>query len=481
MSAFSEMLSNEISESNMSVMRISACANISRSIVTKIVNGQKIPTLDELDAIMAVMPLSKAKRNFLMQELDNARFGSAACRQLDEIIRKNEFSPPLTHFSMQQLKMPQNEKWNITRKQDGINMLKTHTEVLVYVLEAVKREVDSCAAPMLYTNITIDNKILQESIISILADASVKVNFKICTQITKNEAKGNLGNFLKILDCSPLLIGDGDILYEYTSETADILPFGFSDYILLSDEVIFINSRLDRAFAITDKETVAGFADMCQTRIDGMRSLVRRYSSIFDLFDYIKKVTSPLSYVCYFQHAPCIAPFMEYEQMQDVARTEFPEISGILPSLYTYYSSYKTRLKKGAFTRKGLYNFAKTGKLHDFPAEYVNPASAEARKQILTKMLATVKSGCSDLRIINEDFVDFPIDTMIDYMKDCHLMFSMTPSSVADFSGQVGVVTNEATLLEEASNFFDMLFESRYLYTRSRSEEIITQCINEIK
>ena len=57
MSAFSEILSNEISENDMSVMRIAACANISRSIVTKIVNGQKIPTLDELNAIMDVIPI----------------------------------------------------------------------------------------------------------------------------------------------------------------------------------------------------------------------------------------------------------------------------------------------------------------------------------------------------------------------------------------------------------------------------------------
>ncbi len=481
MSAFSEILSNEISENDMSVMRIAACANISRSIVTKIVNGQKIPTLDELNAIMDVIPISKAKKCSLMQELDIARFGSAACRQLDDIIKKNELSSPFTQFSMQKLKIPRHEKWNISCKGNGINMLKTHTEVLVYVLEAVKREVDTVSAPKVYTNLTIDNKILHESVVSILADVSERVNFKMCTQITKNKAKGSLGNFLRVIDCAPFFIGSGDILYEYTSEKTDILPFGFSYYILLSDEVIFVNENLDKALAITDRETVDGFADMCQKRMDGMKSLVRRYSSVFDLFDSIKKSMRSLSYTCYFQHSPCVAPFMEYEQMQQVARVEYPEINEILPSIHMYYSSYKNRLKKGAFTKKGLYDFAQTGMLYDFPEEYVRPAPVESRKQILSKLLEAIENGSSDFRIINEDFVDFTIDTMIDYMKDCQLMFSVTTSSAADFSGQVGVVTSEATLLDEASNFFDMLFESRYLYTKTRSAEIIARCINDIR
>ena len=481
MSAFSEMLLNEMNENNMSVMRVSACANISRSIVTKIVNGQKIPTLDELTAIMNVIPISKAKKYSLMQELDIARFGSLGCRQLDEIVQRNELSSPFTKLSMQQMEIQHNDKWNISKKENGIRMLKTRTEVLLYVLEAVKREVKHNSAPMVYTNFSSDNKILQESIISILENVSDKVNFKICTQITKKERKGNLGNFLKILDCAPFYIGSGDILYEYTSERSDVLPFGFSDYIILSNEAIFANENLDRALVVTDKETVSDFTDMCQLRINGMRSLVRRYSSIFDLFDFIRKATKPLSYVCYFQHAPCVVPFIEYDQMQQIANTEFPEVEAVLPSLYEYYNAYKDRLKMGAFTRKGLYDFANTGMLYDFPEEYITPASVEVRKQILIKMLNAMRSGISDFRIINENFIDFPIDTMIDYMKDCQLMFSMTPSSAADFSGQVGVVADEATLLEEASNFFDMLFESRYLYTRAQSEEIIVQCINEIK
>ena len=66
MSAFSEMLFNEMNENNMSVMRVAACANISRSIVTKIVNGQKTPTHDELAAIISVIPISKAKKYLLM-------------------------------------------------------------------------------------------------------------------------------------------------------------------------------------------------------------------------------------------------------------------------------------------------------------------------------------------------------------------------------------------------------------------------------
>lgn len=480
MSAFSDMLFNEMNENNMSVMRVAACANISRSIVTKIVNGQKTPTHDELAAIISVIPISKAKKYLLMQELDIARFGSIVCRQLDEIIKRNELSSPFTKLSMREMEIQHNDKWNVSKKEDGIRMLKTHTEVLLYALEATKREVKHHFAPLLYTNVTSDNKILQETVISILSTVSDKVNFKICTQITKKERKGGLSNFLQILDCAPFFIGSGDILYEYTCEKSDILPFGFSDYILLSNEIIFMNDKLDRALVVTDKETVNDFTDICQTHMSGMRSLVRRYSSVFDLFDFIKKATKPLSYVCYFQHSPCVVPFMEYDQMQKIAKIDIPEVNDVLPSLYEYYNAYKDRLKMGAFTKKGLYDFVKTGILYDFPEEYVDPAPVEVRRDILSKMLSAMEEGVSDFRVINENFVDFPIDTMIDYMKDCQLMFSMTPSSASEFSGQVGVVTDEATLLEEASNFFDMLFESRYLYTKAQSLEIIKQCLNEI-
>ncbi len=481
MSAFSEMLFNEMNENDMSVMRVSACANISRSVVTKIVNGQKLPTLDELVAIMDVMPLSMAKKYSLMQELDIARFGSVACRQMDEVVKKNELAAPFSKLSMQHMEIQHNDKWNVSKRENGIRMLKTRTEVLLYILEAAKREVKHCSEPMLYTNFTYDNKILQESIVSILSSVSNKVNFKVCTQITKKEPKGNIGNFLRILDCASFFIGSGDMLYEYTSERSDVLPFGFSDYILLSNEVIFTNEKLDRALVITDRETVYDFIEMCQKRMEGMNSLVRRFSSVFDLFGYIKKSSNPLSYACYFQHAPCIVPFIEYDQMKQIARTDVPEVNAILPSLYEYYSTYKDRLKKGAFSKKGLYGFVNTGILQDFPEEYIKPVPVELRKQLLTKMLEMMKSGIFDLRVINENFVDFKIDAMIDYMKDCQLMFTTTPTNAVKFSGQVGVVTNEATLLEEASRFFDMLFKSRYLYTQAQSEKILEQCINEIQ
>lgn len=476
MSAFSEMLSNEISENDMSVMRIAACANISRSTVTKIVSGQKVPTLDELVAIMSVMPLSKAKRCSLMKELDNARFGRAVCDQMDEILKKTELSYPLVRLFKQDKDITE----HTLKPDNGIKMIDTRTELLIHALEAIRIEIQNHDAPILYTNYTSDYKMLQESVISLLAGVSDKVNFKICTQITKNARKKQLDNFVNIFDCAPFFVGNCDILFEYACEKADIIPFGFTNYIVLSDEVIFINDHADKALVVTERETVNGINEMCRIRMNGMKSLVRRCASVFELFEFMRKVPAKFPCTYYLQHDPCVAPFFEYEQMQQIARTEIPEVKEVLPSLYEYYGAYKNGMR-GAFSRTGLYEFARTGIINEFPSEYTKPVPVEIRRYVLTKMLNAMKNNISDFRIINENFINFSVDTITDYVKDFQLMFTWRPPEANGFVGSVSVVTNEATLLEEASTFFEVLFESRYLYTREQSADIIAQCINELR
>ncbi len=474
MSAFSEMLQSEIDSNNLSAMRISACTNISRPTVAKIINGQRLPTMEELVSIMALMPLTVSKRVSLMEELDNLRFGNGIYSSLKSALSKME-RLPVAYKTDGAYK----ESSEITYPENGILMINSRPELLYYALAALKNEIKNHSCPTVYTNTTRNYSILQENMVGLLVDADGKINFKICTQITKGTKKGSVENFEQLFDWTPFFMSNCDILYEYSPELTDVVPFGFTDYLVLSDVVIFANERLDKAMFITDKKTVEEVKTMCTGRMYGMKSLVRRCADVFEFFEFLKKTAMRVSYANYMQFAPCVIPFLEYEEAKTVARLEIPEVAAILPDIFEYYRKFISCVKKGAFTQKGIEDFLRNGKLFEIPEEYVNPVPKELRCKLLYRMLDMMENGDTDFRIINENFLKYPENACIEYVKDLQLVFTYKGKEKNDFSGRVNVVTAEATLLEEAASFFDNLFESRYLYTKKQSIDIFKRCLND--
>ncbi len=476
MSAFSEMLQNEIDSNGLSAMRISACTNISRPTVAKILSGQRLPTMDELVSIMALMPLSISRRASLMEELDNLRFGNRVCTSIKRVFSKTEILPVISKLGENQEKSAV-----LTYPDNGILMMNNRSEVLFYALNALKNEIEKHDCPIVYTNTTRNYRILQENMIGLLAGIGDKINFKICTQITKGKQKGSIENFEQLFDWTPFFVSNCDILYEYSPELSDVIPFGFTDYLVLSDVVIFANERLDKAMFITDEKTVEEVKAMCTSRMYGMKSLVRRCADVFEFFDFLKRSTTKVPYANYIQFAPCVIPFMEYEEAKTVAKLEIPEISALLPEIVEYYRQFIDCVKKGAFTQKGIEDFLSNGKLFEIPDEYVNPVPKELRRKLLCRMLDMMENGNADFRIVNENFLRYPENACIEYVKDLQLVFTYKGEEKDDFSGRVSVVTTETTLLEEAANFFDILFESRYLYTKKQSIDIFKRCLNDVK
>ncbi len=469
MSAFSEMLSCEIKQNDVSGMRISACTGISRANVSKILTGQKIPTHSELSLILSILPITQSKAHTIKEELDNTRFGISLCSQLEKLLKKVE-APPAPQ--------PTVLSHAVSSNIDKIGIIEGKTTVLSYIQNALQKEI-STASPTVYTNITSDCSLLQEGIMYVLANAESDVDFRICTNMDP-QTKNGFENFSRLFEWAPFFIKKCDILYEYSQENYNTIPFGYSKFLILHNTIILTNQATDSAVVFTEEAVVEKLKNFCRLRFSNMKSLVRRCSTPFEVFDITRKIPSKYSGYSYLQHYPCILPYLEYKHFQQIAKDDIPEVQAILPALYEYYIAHRNGLNRGAFTLSGLMDLSLNGTIKEVPKEYINPVPKEIRRYGLEKLLESIKNG-ADFRIVNENCLSLPENTVIDLWNECQLVFTWKPSNINSFTGQISSVTNEVTLLHEASKFFDVLFESRYLHTKDHSIDIITQCIESIK
>lgn len=470
MSAFSEMLSCEIKRHDISAMRISACTGISRANVTKILNGQKIPTHHELSLILSILPITQALSSTIMAELDNTRFGSSLCSQLEKLFKKMDISTQASQ--------------GYTSKEDmlnfdGIKMLEGKQNVLSFIHAMLHHEIIKAETPSIYTNITSDCPLAYELMTNALSSTTANVSLQISTKMNLHNNYG-FENFIRLFEFAPFFMKKCDILYEYGNCTAIASTFGYTNFLIVHDTMIMTNQDTDFAIVINKESVLNNLKSSCETHFSGMRNLVRRFSTPFEFFDDIYKDSSKHLGYSYLQHLPCIPPYLEYEHFEQVARTDIPQVKAILPELFNHYNINKNGLNRGAFTLAGLYEFVQKGTLARLPDEYIKPVSKEIRIYGLEKMLESIEEG-TDFRIINDSFLTIPQNTVIDLMNECQLTYTYQPPNIYEFAGQISFVTNEVTLLHEAAKFFDVLFESRYLHTRERSMEIIRQCIKDIK
>lgn len=471
MSAFSELLSEEIKLHDISAMKISVLTGISRSSITKILSGQKVPTQSELSSIISLMPLPLSSMHRLMTELDNIRFGSSTCAQLDSLLKKLGSFPAVCENDTA-------SDADLSSVKD-IELLQTSEQVHRYIAAYLEHEA-SLPHALVYSNITLENKAIQDKIIRTLSRAEGDCDFRLCVLLKRNEKEQGLDNFSTLFDWAPFFLKQCSIFYDYTAEKSTSMPFGYVHFIILSRVVILINESFTNALVISKPDIVENLRLSCEKRMLGMKNLIRRCNTAFEMFDTMKRISSKCSGFSYLQYYPCVLPFLEYAHFQEGAKMDIPQVRAILPELYKYYSSRKGDDNRGAFTLSGLIEFAKTGIISEIPREYTNPLSPGTRRAALMQILHEMKNG-SDFRVINDNFSSISQNAIVDLIDSSRLMFTWFSDKDDVFAGQISSVTNEIYLLKEAEKFFDALFQSRYLYTKEQSEDIIIRCMNEIK
>ena len=471
MSAFSELLSEEMRVNDISAMKISALTKISRSTITKFLSGQKLPSQEELSRIVSFIPITLEDQHRLMTELDNIRFGSSVCSQLDGLFKKMSFRPSAFHDHSP-------ASADITDEGDII-LLQSRSEMQKYIKSYIERETENPNTAV-YSNITAESGSIQQEILRILSNAGKGWDFNLCISLKKSSSELGFENLSALFDWAPFVLSKCNIYYEYVTEKTSVMPFGYVHFIILSKTVILMNEDFTNALVITKPDVVENLRRSARERITVMKSLVKRCTTIFDMFEKIKRAHSKYSGYTYLQYFPCIVPYLEYAHYEEIANTDIQQVRDILPDLYEYYQSRKKGFNRGVFTSAGLMEFAKTGIIPEIPREYASPVSPEVRKYALTQILREMQNG-SDFRIFNDNFVTLPSNIVIDLIAESQLTFMWLEHSDCGFAGQVSSVTNEIYLLQEADKFFDTLFESRYLYTKEQTADIIERCIAEIK
>lgn len=471
MSAFSELLYEKMKANDISAMKISALTKISRSTITKFLSGQKLPSQEELSRIISFIPITQDEQHRLMTELDNIRFGSSVCAQLDGLFKKMSSRPSAVsdHSPLSVDIAPA----------DDIMLLRSRSEIQKYIRSHIENE-SSSPNSAIYSNITSESGFIQEEMLRILSMAGKGSDFNLCVSLKKSASELGFENLSVLFDWAPFVLSECNIYYEYISERTSVMPFGYIYFIILSKSVMLLNEGFTNALIITKPDVVENLRSEARERITMMKSLVRRCTTIFDMFDKIKKAHSKYSGYTYLQYFPCIVPYLEYAHYEEIANTEIQQVRDILPELYEYYQSRKKGLNRGAFTSAGLMEFAKTGIIPEIPREYATAVSPEVRKYALTQILREMQNG-SDFRVFNDNFVSLPSNIVIDLIAESQLTFMWLEHPDCGFAGQVSSVTNEIYLLQEADKFFDTLFSSRYLYTKEQSADIIERCIAEIK
>lgn len=482
MSAFSEILSRYIAEKNIKVYSILQYCGLDRSTMYQIINGKRTPASRELfQKIAEALHLTPLEYQEFHEAYLISRMGQ------ETYYRRKSVEDFILNF-------PNNFSCAESLKPKRL----LHSELLEHA--------DSCACTALSTQVEINyflhhillcesNKkegrialLLQpdyEFLFSLLPGIkpakSLRIEQIICisktNQRNENHELFNL-NYLKAL--LPLYIGGMDYHPYYFYEDIYSHYYNLNVFpclILTSDYAITCTSDYKSGILFQDTAVVSMLWGL-------YHSYRNKCSSLFHVMNFIP--TSKEDFQSgFYQKAPsyilqpdaCMTPFLRREILEHSIIPVFAEGENIVESLDALLTSSRMQLETENmhiyFTKRGMLEFAQTGRMKEIPDEFYHAFTKEERCSMMQDLLPYCLNGT--YRILKK-----PLDHLTDNLHLCvnssfgYLLFNNMEQHT------LCLVINEVGILSAFVDYLENLDDSHF-YSNDEAAAFIEAVIKETR
>lgn len=482
MSAFSEILSRFIDEKHIKVYSVIQYTGLDRSTMYQIINGKRTPASREIfQKIAEALHLTPLEYEDFSEAYLISRIGAETYHKRKSA--ENFIIQFPNNFSRSEALKPQPllRADSEDASQDSPCIpLSTEVEInyfLHYMLLREASKKDGVISLILQS----DYDFLFNLLPGLKPSGSLRIEQIICMsnadEMDENNELYNL-NYLKRI--VPLYIAGMDYHPYYFYENIRSHYYNLNVFpclILTSDRAIVCTSDYNSGILFRDPSVVSMLRDLYY-------SYRNKSSTLFHLINFVP-TSSEQFQSGFYQKTPsyilqpdaCMTPFLRKEILDNTIIPQFAEEDNILGQLDALLSSYRRQLETDDmhiyFTKRGMLEFARSGRIKEIPDEFYRAFSPRERSSMMRDMLSCCAKGI--YRILRR-----PLDHLTDNLHLCvnrtfgYLLFNNMEQHT------LCLVIDEPSILGVFVDYLENLDESRF-YSNEETVEFIEGIIRELE
>ena len=418
MSEFSSLLSKYVRQNYVSIRALAQRLNMSAATLTKLCNGTRSPRNQRanVERICEQLMLSPAQTRALWELFDAEVVGAdvytsrISMKQLIETMSGSSASERCTppSWELPKIALPEKQK-----------------DVYVLLLNFLNNAVAE-GSGRIEMILSPENPVVIEEIRNALRSYDIKICHVIPLR-TSDKSTGNIdaANIDNIRCVIPLILDAGSAgsryepYYYYVHGTGSALDFS---NILISDNgVLLCTQDFSHGMCFSNKELQQYWRRIFRDRLAGCRPLCTSFSQMEGQINYISNLLDESEgceeffYLCW---QPCLLDYTTPDMIMQYMAADVPfDRDACAQGISAYMQRLGTRKNSRAyFTKEGLMEFVRTGRLEEVPEELVDgPLPVELRLRLLENMMAAAEQGHLQMHIAREERIKIGRDAALLY------------------------------------------------------------------
>lgn len=482
MNTFSALLKKYITESGLTVYRLSQLSGVNRTTIQKSITSGRVPQKEAFQKILSALNLTRAERRSLMEAYEIASDGEYRYRQRRYIKFFLEqaaltAAPSASGLAADGLFPP-----SLCPK--GRTLIQGHFELEDTLRLLLFDEIHNSASPSVSIFLPMDNVVFERFFSAMNHCQGLMVEQLL--YLVKNPSafeNVNLHNLMVLSQMLPFLMtteADYHVYYSYN----DFAPVpeattGFPYYILFSGYALLFSPDLDAAW-LEDNEQLLAF-------LRKRFRLITRQSSVLNGF--IKEVNSYLSkstliyantnFNYSIEYQPCFLPFMD-EKLTDALLTPLvpgrEQLKALLAENRVQFHALKRNII--LFTGKGLEEFSKNGIITNVPQGYARACTPSERLFLLRRIDEACESEQITMLCLNPSRFTLEKQLYLSLQQNGEVSFFSYNTDKNEFHF---TSIQENTIYDAFYDFIEYLSDSDYVFTKEKTLEIIRACISSLE
>lgn len=490
MSEFSELLSSYIEEKEVKVYSLLDYCNLDRSTMYKIINGKRNPpseaVFQKITEFLHLTPVEyrRFKEAYLISRIGRELYYKRKYTENYLVSFPKSFSAEPVLFMDDSQKTEDSAPQDLPESTSEISkcsVVSSHLELnrlLYYMISEEVKKARGKVALLLQP----DYSFLFNMLSSLKPGNNLKIEHTFCmskqNQMTERNELCNLSYLNKIL---PLYFASLDYrpYYFYEDLAAHAHSFnGLSCMILTSEYAVTFTSDYTMGIFYHEPSVVSmlwslydSYQDKCQPLIHALDYFIENTTEFINTEFYN---TSP-NYVL--QPEACLVPFISGSLLEKALVPDFPDRKKSIANIKKLLKGNLSAIEGGQvhvyFTKQGIADFAKSGRINEIPESFYRPLTTEERISLLKKILPYCRKEY--YRLLKK-----PLNHL---SRNLHLCTNST-SGYLLFNNihnhTICLLINESSILTTFTDYLSSL-DDEQLYTGEEAELFIRDIIEQLK
>jgi hypothetical protein len=479
MLSFSEQLRHFITERNIKIYSLSAQSGIDRTLIQKMLKGERLPSDESMVLELASsLLLSPTETDRFIQSYYIAKIGERVYSQRKFI--KNFLDSFNTLTAQEDFSIQTAYRHKISKLPDfatvtGKLAINNLVKVIIEMAAMKKNSTIKIIAQPEYSFLFQYLSLVGMNNHNLSVDHILCLENSTTNHTTDHE---NLYN-LKCLDAIIPIIAAG-LNYRprcyYDNVSSHFSNASMMPYMILTDDY-GINISGDLTCATIG--TSSSHLEMCRHLFDNAAEksmpMIKTLNSQIENLDFFTDAISSFGHINFqFANEPNLMCFVTKEMLLKYINNSIPDKDRIINSTMQYIEHINESIKSKAlksvfFSEQGLDNFLESGRLDNLPAKYFSSIDPADRYKLLKCMYDASINGTFYPFLVNTLALKTSENLSLVIYKNCALSFLYKAPNQKYFTS----IFTEKSIVHAFQDFFEYLSGSNLVFSREKTLSII--------